>query len=236
MASQFVGTGSSVPISGVAGRPVYSIFAYRWGGLDPESGDPLGYLDGELSKNYSAITGSGTSADELEFYGSAIPTVYGSFINTWSYKNLSLDVAVAYKLGYWFRRPSIHYSQLYDSWKGHSDFADRWQQPGDEQFTDVPSNTYTPNYNRDAFYNGSSVLVEKGDHVRLQYITLNYRFSAQKYFTQPKLFEDLNLFINVSNPGILWRANQKGIDPDYNIGQNTLRPPVNFSIGLRTQF
>ncbi len=236
MASQFIGNGSTVPISGILGLPVYSIFAYKWGGLDPETGDPMGYLNGERSKNYSAITGTGTSVEDLEYYGSAIPTIYGSLINTFSYKSLSLDFAVSYKLGYWFRRSSINYSNLFDSWIGHSDYANRWQKPGDENLTDVPSNTYTSNYSRDAFYNGSSVLVEKGDHIRLQYITLNYHFNTQKNINNSKLFQDLNLFLNVSNLGILWRANKKGIDPDYNIGRNTLRSPASFTIGLRTKF
>lgn len=236
MASQFIGNGSAVPISGVTGLPVYSIFAYKWAGLDSETGDPVGYLNGERSKNYSAITGTGTSVEDLEYYGSAIPTIYGSLMNTFSYKNVSLDFAVSYKLGYWFRRSSINYSNLFDSWIGHSDYADRWQKSSDEKYTDVPSNTYISNYSRDAFYNGSSVLVEKGDHVRLQYITLNYHFNAQQYFKKNKLFQDLNVFANVSNLGILWRANKKGIDPDYNIGQNTLRSPASFTIGLQTKF
>ena len=236
MASQFIGNGSNVPISGIAGRPVYSIFAYRWGGLNPETGDPIGYLNGEQSQDYSAITGTGTKAEDLEYFGSAIPTVYGSFINTFTYKNFSLDVAIAYKLGYFFRRSSINYSQLYDSWIGHRDFEERWQKPGDENFTDVPSNTYASNYSRDSFYNGSSVLVEKGDHVRLQYITLNYRMNTASLFGTGPALKEVNLFFNLTNPGILWRANNKGIDPDYHFGTNTVRPPAAFTIGLRTQF
>ena len=236
MASQFVGTGSSVPIAGIVGKPVYSIFAYRWGGLDPETGDPLGYLNGELSNNYSAITGTGTSIEEMEFFGSAIPTVYGSFVNSLKWNGLTVDLAFSYKLGYWFRRSSINYSKLYDSWTGHSDYTDRWQKPGDENSTYIPSNTFTTNYNRDAFYNGSSVLVEKGDHIRMQYVTFNYQFNPNKYVITPRLFQDLNLFINVSNLGIVWRANKKGIDPDYNLGQNTWRPPTSYTVGLRAKF
>lgn len=236
LASQFIGNGSTVPISGVSGLPVYAIFAYKWGGLNPLTGDPVGYLNGEKSQDYSAITGTGTSVEELQYFGSAIPTIYGSFLNTFSYKSLSLDFALSYKLGYWFRRSSINYSNLFDSWIGHSDYADRWQKPGDENTTDVPANTYTSDYNRDAFYNGSSILIEKGDHIRLQYITLNYRFTPQNILGNSKLFKEITLFFNAADLGVLWRVNNKGIDPDYNLGQNTLRPPTTFTIGLRTKF
>lgn len=235
-ASQFIGNGSTVPISGVEGLPVYSIFAYRWGGLNPETGNPVGYLNGERSENYNAIVGSGTKVEDLEYFGSAIPTVYGSFINTFTYKNFSMDVAVLYKLGYWFRRTSINYSQLYDGWIGHRDFAERWQKPGDEDFTNVPSSSWVSNYNRDAFYNGSSILVEKGDHIRLQYITLNYRLKTASFFARNQSLQEVNLFLNLSNLGILWRANKKGIDPDYHFSSNMIRQPAMITIGLRAKF
>lgn len=64
---------------------------------------------------------------------------------------------------------------------GHSDYANRWQKPGDELNTNIPSNRYESNSARDAFYLGSEVLVEKGDHIRLQYINLNYSFQRKYY-------------------------------------------------------
>lgn len=40
-ASNFVSrSGSQVPISGITGLPVFSIFAYKWAGLHPVTGDP----------------------------------------------------------------------------------------------------------------------------------------------------------------------------------------------------
>ena len=234
LASQFIGNGSSVPISGIEGKPVYSIFAYRWAGLDPKTGDPQGYLNGQVSKDYSALTGVGTSVGDLEFFGSAIPTVYGSFINSFSYKNISMDIGITYKMGYYFRRSSINYTSLFNSWTGHSDYAYRWQKEGDEVFTSVPSNSFQSDANRDAFYSGSSVLVEKGDHIRLQYINLTYQFD--KNFFTSNVFENLSVFVNLSNLGLLWKANKSGIDPDFNLGGNGLKPPPVYTIGLRAKF
>ncbi|MDN4011058.1 SusC/RagA family TonB-linked outer membrane protein [Chryseobacterium gambrini] len=234
MANQFIGNGSSVPISGIEGRPVYSIFAYQWAGLDPKTGDPRGYLNGEVSNDYAALTGAGKSVNDLVFFGSALPTAYGSFINSVGYQNFSLDIGIVFKLGYYFRRSSINYTNLYRSWTGHSDFENRWQKEGDEAFTDVPSNTLQSNANRDAFYSGSSVLVEKADHIRLQYINLNYRFSEN--FLRSTMFKDLSLFVNLSDLGFLWKANKSGIDPDFNLGGNGLKPPSVYTIGLRANF
>ncbi|MCJ8498340.1 SusC/RagA family TonB-linked outer membrane protein [Chryseobacterium salipaludis] len=224
----------TVPVSGVEGLPVYSVFGYKWAGLDPETGDPRGYLNGEVSKDYAKITGTGTDVKDLEYFGSAIPTVYGNLTNTFSYRQFSLDVGISYRLGYYFRRSSINYTDLFTEWIGHSDYSQRWQKPGDEAFTQVPSNLYQTNTNRDAFYAGSAVLVDKGDHVRLQYINLTYRITRNIWQSAP--FKTLELYANASNLGILWQASASGIDPDVNLGYNTVTDRPAYTLGLKIYF
>ncbi len=224
----------TVPISGIEELPVYSVFGYRWAGLDPETGDPRGYLNGEVSKDYAKITGTGTDVKDLEYFGSAVPTVYGNLTNTFSYKQFSLDIGISYKLGYWFRRPSLNYTNLFTEWVGHSDYTLRWQKPGDELLTNVPSNLYETNTNRDAFYAGSSVLVEKGDHVRLQYINLSYKLNKNLWKNIP--FRTLEIYANAANLGILWQDSKAGIDPDFNLGQNTIIPAIRYTLGLKVNF
>lgn len=234
-ASNYVSAnGASLPISGIEGLPVYSMFAYRWAGLDPETGDPRGYLNGEISKDYTAITASETGIEDLQYFGSALPTTYGSFINTLSFKDFSLDVGLTYKLGYWFRRSSINYTNLIVSRNGHSDFGQRWQQAGDEIRTNIPSFTGTADSSRDAFYSGSAVLVEKGDHVRLQFLNLNYSLNGDRWKNLP--FRQAQLYASVSNLGILWRANKQGLDPDFSFGNAALRPVTTYTIGFRAHF
>lgn len=234
-ASHFVHTyGNMVPVSAKKGLPVYSIFAYKWAGLDPQTGDPLGYLDGEVSKDYAAITGSEKGVEDLQYFGSAIPTTYGSLLNSFSYGRFSLDFGVSYKLGYWFRRNSIDYGDLISGIVGHSDFNQRWQKPGDELHTQIPSLLYSSNSSRDRFYSGSSALVEKGDHVRLQYLNIGYEFGSDQW--KVLSFNTLRLYCAVNNLGILWSANKHNIDPDHSWGANTLRPTTTYSLGFNLKF
>ncbi len=226
--------GTSLPISGIEGLPVYSIYAYQWAGLDPATGAPRGYLDGGISTDYTAITGDKKGIESLQYFGSAIPTTYGSFINTFTVKDFSLDIGITYKLGYWFRRSSVNYTDLIVSRNGHSDFAVRWQKPGDELYTDVPTFDGSTNSARDAFYNGSEVLVEKGDHLRLQFVNLNYTLNKSKWTGLP--LNQLQLYCSVNNLGILWSANKKGLDPDYSWGRASLKPSSAYTIGLRAHF
>ena len=224
---------SNVPISGIEGKPVYSIYGYRWAGLDPQTGDPQGYVDGELSKEYTVLTGNETEIYDLRYFGSAIPTLYGSLGNTFSFKGISVSLSLIYKLGYYYRRNSINYGSLFDNWAGHSDYALRWQNPGDEQHTNVPSFVYPNSSARDAFYQGSEILVEKGDHIRLQYVNLSYNVNNLIGGRNP--FKNLQLYVNASSLGIIWRANKSNIDPDYNYTSNALPNTASYSVGIRAE-
>ncbi len=229
--SNFVSTTALARVSGVEGKPVYAIYSYRWAGLDPQTGEPRGFVDDEVSNNYAQLTGTATQLEHLIYHGPANPTMFGSIGNTLSYKNLSLDFALVYKFGHYFRRASIDYQQLFTNWVGHSDFASRWQQPGDEVRTDVPALVYPTAANKNNFYAGSEVLVEKADHIRLQYVNFIYDIGKAGIVNLP--FRSLAIYANASNLGIVWRANDRGIDPDYYFGTNRTMPPAVYAFGIR---
>ncbi|WP_255153604.1 SusC/RagA family TonB-linked outer membrane protein [Ferruginibacter sp. HRS2-29] len=217
--SAFVG--GSAQVSAIEGSPVYGLYTYQWGGLDPLNGDPQGYLGGVLSKDYNELAGTGTKLEELHYSGPTLPTSTWSMGNTVSYKRLSVTVRITGKFGHYFQRPSINYSQLYKSRTGHADFANRWQNPGDELYTQVPSMRYPIDEARSYFYANSSILATKADHIRLQYITLQYQLNK------------VQCYINANNLGLLWKANSFGIDPEYN---NTYPAATNIAVGIKAIF
>lgn len=228
--SNFVSDGIS--ITGLIGKPVNSVLSYKWAGLDPLTGDPRGYLNGEISKDYNNITFNGTTISDLIYSGSALPTMYGSIGNTINYKALSINARVGYKFGHYFKKSSLKYSSLFSSLNSSADYADRWQETGDEKFTNIPSLVYPAIGVRDAFYNESEILVEKGDQIRLQYITLSYEISKTKFKNLP--FENIRLYVNLNDVGVIWRANKVGLDPDYRIG--SIPPSKNIALGTRINF
>lgn len=219
IASAFVGNGEL--ITPFEGKPVYAIYSYGWAGLDPQTGDPLGYFEGQKSKDYSGI--SSASPETLIYHGSAVPVVFGSFRNTVNFKKWSASLNVIYKLGYYFRRSSINYLSLFNNWGHHSDYRLRWQKPGDEVKTSVPSWIYPLPANRDAFYTYSEALVERGDHIRFQDVQLGYSLSRK-----------CQVYAYINNLGILWRANRVNLDPDYYSGGFPL--PATFSLGFKSSF
>lgn len=221
-----VGFGRVYPVEGY---PLYSMFSYPWAGLNPDNGNPQGFLDGSPSEDFTSIIRE-SGIEDLVFHGSARPTVFGAIRNTLGWRGFSLSFNISYKLGYYYRRNSVLYSSLLRGNPGHSDYALRWQNPGDEQVTQVPSIPDNRNTNRDNLYRYSEVLVERGDHIRFQDINLTYRFpeAAQR----ERLFSNLEVYSYINNIGILWKASSDPLDPEF----RNLNPMRSFSIGIRGSF
>jgi TonB-linked SusC/RagA family outer membrane protein len=230
------GSGNGTNVVPLAGRSLYAIYSYRWAGLSHDTGDPQGYLNGVVSKDYNAIINS-TTPSNIKYDGSSRPTIYGSLRNSFTYKALSLSFNLIYKFNYYFRKPSIDYGALAQSWSGNNDFTKRWQKPGDETITNVPSVAYPPfDTQRQTFYTYSDALVEKGDHIRLQDITLSYTIDNLGAKNLP--FHRLQIYSYINNVGILWRANHTHLDPDlYANGSYAVLPiPRTYALGLKANF
>lgn len=219
-------------VSGIEGLPVYSIFSYKWAGLDPLTGDPRGYLNGVPSTVYNSLTGSYTKITDLTYHGSVIPQYFGNLNNSFGYRNFTLSVSLSFKFDYYFRRKSVDYNSLFITGAGHADFQNRWRTPGDENNTSVPSMIYPAISARDDFYRYSDILVEKGDHIRIQYVNLNYVFNNS--LIRPIGIKSLSIYANISNLGIIYRANKHNLDPEYVTSLFNLPPRNTFSLGLRT--
>ncbi|PIF45348.1 TonB-linked SusC/RagA family outer membrane protein [Chryseobacterium sp. 52] len=232
-ASQFT-SGTGPLLYPTVGRSLFGVYSYRWAGLDPNTGDPQGYLHGQVSKDYLGIM-TNVGPDNMIYHGSSRPSVFGSVMNTFSYGNFTVSVNVIYKLGYYFRRTttSTNLQNIFQRLTMHSDYSRRWQKSGDELTTDVPSVVYPSNTNRDAFYQGASVLVERGDHIRLQDIGLGYTFNKSQFKELP--FRSLQISLYANNLGILWAENKKNLDPD-SIYIYTSPNPKTISFGVKGTF
>lgn len=228
----FLGAGSA--IIPAVGRPLYAIVAYRWGGLDA-NGNPVGFVNGQRSIDYNAIAGEATTkgvGGNLVYMGSALPTDFGSLNNTISYKSFTLSVLLSYKFGFYFRRTAMSYSGLIAGGAGYSEFQDRWQKPGDELRTNVPSFIYpNPSTLRDDFYTAAEINVLKGDFIRLQNINLSYSIQREQWKHSP--FGELRCFVSAANLGILWRANHYGLDPEY---PSSIKPTSQLAVGINASF
>ncbi len=228
--SVLAGTVAGSGLYAVEGRSLFGVYSYRSAGID-NTGDPVGYLNGKTSKDYLSIIGS-TPVDSLVYSGSSRPTLFGSLLNSFSYKRFSISFNITYKLGYYFRRNStaINYQDALTPPSISNDYFLRWQKPGDENITNVPALLYPSNANRNLFYRSSEVLIEKGDHIRLQNINLAYVLDRLQWKNMP--FSQIQFYVYASNLGILWKANKVGVDPDYSAAYS-IPEPKSISVGLK---
>lgn len=206
----------------------YEVVSYKWAGLDPQTGDPMGYINGQVSKDYNGIAKN--PIEQQVVHGSALPPVFGAIRNTIEWNKFSLSINITYKLDYYFRRPSLNYNTLFANGNGFSEFEKRWQKPGDEKYTNVPSMDYPDMYMRDNFYQRADINVQRADHIRLNDIYVSYDYASLRAGTLKSI--EFYLYANQLN-FLLWKANKSGLDPEilYNV-----KPPISISAGVRLNF
>lgn len=229
--NNFVGT--PLKISGLEGKPVYSMLSYNWAGLSPEDGRPLGYLDGEISDNYSLLTGTGTQLEDLHYHGPTSPRFFGALSNSFQYKGWSMDLRLSFQFRYFLRRSTIEYYNLVQSNVTHTDYEDRWKQPGDENLTDIPAFIYPATSAMQSFYINAEPFVYNGGFIRIQNMNVGYDLSKARFWSSEKL--KMRCYVTAENLGILWRKNKLGLDPQagkQDLGSYPVPPIYTFGINL----
>ncbi len=107
-----------------------------------------------------------------------------------------------------------------------------FQYPGDENITNVPSEIYPADSQRDNFYQYADVNVEKAGNIRLNDIRLSYELST--YAAHKLSLQRFEVFAYLSNlNALIWKANKSGLDPEFPTG---LKTPLNISFGIKTDF
>ena len=200
----------------IVGKPLNMLYTYDWAGVNPADGRPLYYkANGDLT--YSPLT-----ADQ-RYMGSSIPSHFGGFTNTLSYKGLTLEIFFQYQYGNETYLQAQQYLEAYgfgDENNTVNQLA-RWTTPG--QITDVPkpfggSGTeiggLSPRQLSDRF-------IQTASYVRLKQLTLSY--SLPSSIVSKAKMSGVNLFVQGLNL-VTW-TNFRGDDPENAIGNNLNQYP-----------
>jgi hypothetical protein len=165
-----------------------------------------------------------------------VPHYFGNLLNSFSFKGFSLSFNIVYKFDYYVRKSTINYYSLFNGWRGHIDFADRWQKPGDEKWTSVPSMTYPADSRRDNFYASSEINVERGDNIRVADVRVGFpEIQNKKQKIVP--FKTLQFFFSPRSLNlIIWKANKSRFDPDYSGTSFQLPPSREWAAGVNVTF
>ncbi|CAM1339514.1 SusC-like TonB-dependent outer membrane receptor precursor [Tenacibaculum aestuarii] len=240
-----------------SGFPTSGFFSYQFDGLS-EEGLPT----------FKHLVEEGMSAEEqlqkaLVYEGSRTPLYYGGFGTQVKSGNFTFSANFTYKLGHKTRLLGLYNGNQnlplpYENM--HSDFNDRWRQPGDENFTNIPAlsnhtliytsstsangvdRIYATNVDKVIptgasawwMYDNSDERVVDASHIRFQSLTLSYNVPSE--FIEAAGIKNLNLSVQGSNLGfVAFDKKLKGQDPDQVSGIGLPTSPT-YSLSLNMSF
>lgn len=212
------------------------IYALPWNGLNPEDGSVVVYdKDGNITRNYQDYYLT-VRKDKFVVAGLTMPPITGSIRNTFEWNGVSVSAVITGRFDFVFRRASqVPGGEYVNSF--HTDYFKRWKQPGDEKFTNVPAamplNTIPNTTNFHAqIYTYSDALITPGDNIRLQDVNFSYTLPGSLMKRSP--FKSVRIYGYARSLGIIWKANDVGLDPDY--ARTKYPQPKSFAAGLQVEF
>jgi TonB-linked SusC/RagA family outer membrane protein len=175
------------------GEDYNTLYLYGYAGVDPETGVELYYTD----KTETTTTTNKYQAVKYN-HGKTSPDFYGSFINTFTYKNFSLTAQLYSSWGGQIFETTgyIQNDNGYQRLRDYSNtsyyvYQKRWQNSGD--ITDVPKYMYGNSRSETR----SSRWLHDGSYIRLKKLELAYDFS--KELIQQTFINRLRFYISADN-------------------------------------
>lgn len=210
----------------IVGQPRNALYSYQFTGLNIQGLPTFVMADGENDK----VAGANFQDTEditkyLKYEGSLEPNKTAGFSNTFSYKSWSLNIFIVASGGNKIRLTPAYSSTYNDLSVFTKDFTNRWINPGDENFTNIPViadkriiDTYLNNgssleiaYNA---YNYSTVRVADGSFIRMKNISVGWEFPTD---LKKKLkLTTFTLKGTTTNPFLIYSDKKlNGQDPEF---------------------
>lgn len=178
-----------------------NLLIYKYG----KGGAQLYELDGETLSKYTL------SDWKPEILGNTKPTYYGGWSNTFRYKNWDAKVNFHFSGGNKIlnaMRATLSDGRM---WSGTKEYYDNiWQKPGDH--AKYAKASYNDNYSNGTA-NLISDLIEDGDFLRLQSLSIGYQFNTKKW-SQDLGISSVRLYAQAQN--LFCLTGYTGFDPEIN--------------------
>lgn len=246
----------------IEGQSIGTFYSYKYLGLNPNTGIPMfdDYQDRQHLLEHKKL--AEIIPLVMEASGNRQPKLTGSFYTTLTWKQLSLNMNFLYNIGSKVRLFNLYtpiVSGVSSDKNVRKEFVNRWRQPGDEKYTDIPAllSPSDPNY-MDAYshwshsqassrlgeipnfadnvwtmYDNSSLRVVSGDYLKLSNLVLAYTFKPNQLKTTP--FKSLRVSLSTANVFTIASKELDGQDPTQpgfaGVSLST-RPSYTFSLNV----
>lgn len=220
------------------GYPTNGFWSYSFAGLDPTNGNAtFNLFDTDQEKARLDPT------SYMVYSGQTTPSVTGGMNLNFRYKQFSLGSGFAMIVGAKTRlnSPYVNFNSGYKIPNSELNvdrmLLDRWQKPGDELVTDIPSinpgnitTTKLPDGLNSgtllSFWEKSDVMVANASFLRCRNIDLSWRFD-RKWVNKLRL-SNLSVTASMNNVFVLASSKFNGLDPEL---KNSVMPK-SFSFGI----
>lgn len=217
------------------GKPVGAIYSYKYLGM-AEDGMP--YIQG-IGDNKWSFSGTQPSTsdhrDYMIYSGSNTPTSLFGWQNNIRYRGFNLSFYITGEFGAVFRKPTFNYPILTNA-KTSSILHKDVVAVMDGTATHIPTMPSTTESNLSAWGSRAqylNTLIEDASHIRLQEINLSYTFPQRIL----KRIQNLRLYCQMRNVGLIWTANSEGLDPRYVYNSTiAVANPRSYTFGLSFDF
>lgn len=232
----------------VEGRPTDYLYMVKLVGTTKDGYYVQEKKNGELvvannTSNTFSNTGRSTTPgmsvdqdDRIYYQGRTTPPTTLGFNSTFNFKGFTLMTVITGRFGHVFTRNESLLNGI-----GNNNYSATGmavlQQPSLTATTNV-GNIFPTRLNQTMISESNSLrnyysdaVVADASHIRFNEIYLGYEFPEQVLGRAAKYFRAVNIFTQARNLGLIWKANNDGIDPEYQPG--SLKPISIYTIGLK---
>jgi len=211
------------------GESLGTWYAARFAGVNPATGRPMWY---DINDN---LVYQHLAADRVVI-GNSLPSVFGGFNNTFTYKRFELTVFFQYEYGRMVSDTQVSFLRENATRLSLNALREtseaRWQQPGD--VTWIPRQILTGTETRGSTRNSGDANLQNADYIRLKQATLAYNFN-------PELLRRIGVNqAKVYAMGVnLWTlTNYIGYDPEWIAGgaSGIIPQSRNITFGVQLSF
>lgn len=247
-------------------KPLNTFYSYRFKGLSSEDGHPVFYgteeeRKDELYERYRQMEDEEVFEEVMVESGTRVPTIQGGVSNYLGFRQFGLSFNFTYSLGGKMRMLKLcddNNIRPYPERNIRQEFVNRWQRPGDEMKTNIPSLVVSEFYNTPwwastpystngdmvefagsdiyAMYDMSDLRVVSSDYLKLQ--TLSFRYNVHDRFCKKMGISSAYLSITGTNLFTIASKKLKGQDVTQSGSSGTINLSVrpNYSLTLNVTF
>nr|WP_121271140.1 SusC/RagA family TonB-linked outer membrane protein [Pedobacter schmidteae] len=216
----------------VENRPVNALYSFTYLGMKDGIPQVAGPNGTSQTFNDVSLYNRGLGLPFLNYEGTGTPPHTLGWVNNIRVKNFNLTAIFIGKMGGVYRNPTFAYSTTVGFGKTQVDRFVRDVLAGDPNLPGFPKPNETKSYLWDRYAPALSSLVESSSYVECKELTLEYNFS--KRLVEAIKVNNLKIFVQTRDLGLLWKANSKGYNPDWLPGTN--RPVQTYTFGINLQF